>query len=738
MPRFASVVLEIPVDRQFDYLIPREIEGAVAPGVRVYVPFRSRRMGAYVVTVSEGAPHPGAQPILAVRDARPVIAPPVMRLAEWIASYYYCPLPAVIRSMVPSGVRGGAKARMPLFVEADRARIEAAGGADAACARAPKQALVLKELLARGGREAMQALLRRVGASPAAVRALEGKGLVSVARKRVWRDPWTGGAAGAAGHLPPTPEQARAITYASRAIRERRFSVVLLHGVTGSGKTEVYLQAIDAALREGRGAIMLVPEIALTPQTVEGFKARFAENVAVLHSALSDGERMDEWEKVRDGKARVAVGARSAIFAPVADLGLIVVDEEHERTYKQEESPRYHARDVAVMRGKIEGAAVILGSATPSVESYRNALAGRYRLFTLPRRIEGRPLAPVTIVDMRMEARRSNRTTFFSRRLLAAMEDRLEKGQQVILFLNRRGFSPILSCRRCGFVQKCPNCSISLTVHGEGEAMACHLCGFSGRPPERCPVCGSPGILFPGLGTQKLELMVRKLFPGRTVGRMDADSMAGRRAHAATLGAFKRGEIDILLGTQMIAKGLHFPNVTLVGVICADTALNLPDFRSSEVTFQLITQVAGRAGRGDMPGEVIVQTFAPSHPAIAAARGQEYEAFYRREIVFREELGYPPVNRFVAVTVRGRGEEAVRWYSRRLAGAAVSAAPPGIAVLGPAPAPIARAKGYYRWQIILRGKGVLKMNALLKAVSAGLKPPKGIQILVDADPMAML
>lgn len=738
MPKFASVVLEIPVDRQFDFLVPPELEGAVAPGVRVHVPFRSRRLSAYVVSVSEGRPHPGARPILSVRDRRPVIGEPVMRLAEWMASYYYCPLPAAIRCILPSGVRAGLAGKTPLFAAADPARIMAGGGAAAWCPRAPKQARILEELLAGGGPQPVQALLRRAGASLAAARALERKGLVTLSRRRVFRDPWAGGEVVASEPLAPTPDQARALAHAAKALARRCFSVLLLHGVTGSGKTEVYLQAIDEALGMGRGAIMLVPEIALTPQTVEGFKARFGANVAVLHSRLSDGERLDEWEKVREGKARVAVGARSAIFAPVPDLGLIVVDEEHERTYKQEETPRYHARDVAVMRGKLEDAVVILGSATPSVESYRNALTGKYRLFRLPRRIEDRPLAAVTIVDMRQEIRRAGRMTFFSRRLLSAMEDRLEKGQQIILFLNRRGFSPVLSCRRCGFVQRCPDCSISLTAHREGETMRCHLCGFSGRTPSRCPQCGSPGIRFPGLGTQKLELMVKKLFPGRTVGRMDADSMAGKDAHAETLGAFRRGEIQILLGTQMIAKGLHFPNVTLVGVVCADTALNLPDFRASETTFQHLTQVAGRAGRGAVPGEVIIQTYAPAHPAVTAAGGQDFELFYAREIAFREELGYPPFNRFVAVTLRGRGGEAVRWYSRQFAKAVAAAAPAGIRVLGPAPAPIARLKGHYRWQVVLSGKSVPDMNAVLREATGGLKPPKGIQIVVDADPLAML
>jgi primosomal protein N' (replication factor Y) len=554
----------------------------------------------------------------------------------------------------------------------------------------------------------------------------------------VYRDPWEGESILPTEHLPPTPEQRRAIEHATRALGQRRFSVILLHGVTGSGKTEVYLQAIDEALKSGRGAIILVPEISLTPQTVEGFKARFAQNVAVLHSRLSLGERLDEWEKLREGRARVVVGARSAIFAPVHNLGLIVVDEEHERTYKQEEAPRYHARDVAVMRGKIENAIVILGSATPSVESYRNALIGKYRLFRLPRRIEDRPLPTVTIVDMKEEIRRVGRMTFFSRLLLRAMEDRLEKREQVMLFLNRRGFSPVMICKRCGFVHKCPNCSVALTTHDEGERLLCHLCGFMAEPAVQCPRCHTRGFRFPGLGTQKLELTVSKLFPGCRVARMDSDSMTTKGAHAETLKAFRDGEIQILIGTQMIAKGLHFPNVTLVGVICADTALSFPDFRAAEYTFQLLTQVAGRAGRGEVHGEVIVQTYAPKHPAIMAARSQDYEAFYRQEIPFRKELGYPPFTRFIVVTVRGRSEGAVKWISGYCARTVRELHPPGMEVLGPAPSPIVRTKGYYRWQIIFKGESVIRMNAVLREALGKVKPGKGIQIVVDADPISML
>lgn len=738
MSKFASVVFDLGIDKQFDYRIPPQLEDSVEPGVRVYVPFRSRKLSAYVVAVTEGEGHPGAKEIVSVRDREPVVSASLIALAEWMASYYVCSLATALRCIVPSSVRKGHQAKMPFFVYLNRERVHDERSVNELCPKAHRQALALKALLSHDGPMQLRLLLRRAGSTQGSIRSLEKKGLVQLLRQRIYRDPWVGEEIEFEEHLPPTPEQANALAYLNGALEGKQFSVVLLHGITGSGKTEVYLQAIDTALKSGRGAIMLVPEIALTPQTVERFKARFAGSVAVFHSRLSDGERLDEWEKLRQGKARVVVGARSAIFAPVKDLGLIVVDEEHEHTYKQEEAPRYHARDVAVMRGKIESVTVLLGSATPSVESYRNAVTKKYALFRLPRRIQDRPLPSVTVVDMREELRRTGRMSFISRRLLKAMEERLERGEQVILFLNRRGFSPVLICGKCGHVQKCPNCSLSLTVHGEGAKLLCHLCGFSMVPQAHCPRCRSKGVRFPGIGTQKLELLMSKLFPGQRAGRMDADSMTGKHAHAETLAAFARGEIKILIGTQMIAKGLHFPNVTLVGVVCADTALNLPDFRAAEHTFQLITQVAGRAGRGDVPGEVIVQTYAPRHPSLVAASTQDYELFYRREIPFREELGYPPVKRFVIVTVRGRSEEAVKWVSRHLARMLKEGAGDVFELLGPAPSPIARAKGYYRWQMIMKGERVLAMNEILRPVISALRPGRNVQIVVDADPSSML
>ena len=447
----------------------------------------------------------------------------------------------------------------------------------------------------------------------------------------------------------------------------------LLHGVTGSGKTEVYLQAIAHALEHGKGAIVLVPEISLTPQTVERFKARFSAGplqtlVAVLHSHLSTGERHDEWHKIRQGRARIAIGARSAIFAPIDPLGLIIVDEEHEHTYKQEEAPRYHARDVAIMRGQMEGATILLGSATPSLESYYNSKKGKYTLLELPERADDKKMPVVRIVDMRQTMRRGKIIPIFSPQLKDAIGLRLERNEQVILFLNRRGYSTSLQCPRCGYVAGCPNCSVSLTYHRQDQKLCCHICGHTERVPAICPdeACRNPEIRYSGLGTQKVEETLGKLFPHARTVRMDSDALKRKDDFRRILSDFRVGKIDILLGTQMIAKGLHFPNVTLVGIIYADLALHQPDFRAGERTFQLLTQVSGRAGRGDVEGEVFVQAFTPFHPSIQFARRHDFVGFYEQELEFREQLKYPPVSRVALLTLKGRNEEKVKFSAEHV------------------------------------------------------------------------
>jgi len=528
-------------------------------------------------------------------------------------------------------------------------------------------------------------------------------------------------------------------------------SAFLLHGVTGSGKTEVYLQALAHALAQGKGAIVLVPEIALTPQTVERFKARFSSGkaqtlVAVLHSHLSAGERHDEWHKIRQGRARIVIGARSAIFAPVDPLGLVIVDEEHEQSYKQEEAPRYHARDVAIVRARMENAVVVLGSATPSLESYYNCKTGKYTLLELPERVDNQKMPHVRVVDMRQAAHQEKGIPIFSPQLKEAIQQRLERQEQTILFLNRRGHSTALQCPQCGYVAECPNCSVSLTYHRSGQNLCCHICGHVAPVPKACPneKCQNPAIRYSGTGTQKVEEAIRKLFPHARCHRMDADTMKRKDDYRRILGDFRTGKIDILVGTQMIAKGLHFPNVTLVGIIHADSALHQPDFRAGERTFQLLTQVAGRAGRGDVEGEVFVQAFAPFHPAIQYARRHDFQGFYEQEMEFREQLKYPPAGRVALLTLKGRNEDKVKFSADhlkheldKLAGQSGGPAPgfKDLIIAGPAPAPLVKAETYYRYQLMLRTRAMSKLSLALAKLVAGLTLPDEVTLTVDVDPV---
>ena len=522
--------------------------------------------------------------------------------------------------------------------------------------------------------------------------------------------------------------------------------VFLLHGVTGSGKTEVYLQAIAHTLRRGQGAIVLVPEISLTPQTVERFKARFSSGslrtlVAVLHSHLSAGERHDEWQKIRQDRARIVIGARSAIFAPVARLGLVIVDEEHEHSYKQEETPRYHARDVAVMRGQLDGAVVVLGSATPSLESYYNAKNGKYMLLEMPSRADDKKLPLVRVMDLRQDARRE-KGGIFSARLKEAMTQRLEKGEQTILFLNRRGYSTSLQCTVCGYVAGCPNCSISLTYHRKAQKLCCHICGHNIPAPTVCPEksCRNPAIRFAGIGTERVEETLQKLFPKARIARMDSDTLKRKEDYRKVLGDFRTGKIDILVGTQMIAKGLHFPNVTLVGIVYADLALHMPDFRAGERTFQLLTQVAGRAGRGDVEGEVFVQAFTPFHPAIQYARRHDYAGFYEQELEDRRELKYPPFTRAAMLTLKGRNEEKVRLSSEYLRAELEKQIQslPDLVIAGPAPSPLQKAESFYRYQVMLRTKQMTKLSQKLAIVLKQLQIPEDVTLTVDIDPVNLM
>jgi len=539
-------------------------------------------------------------------------------------------------------------------------------------------------------------------------------------------------------HLLTGPQQ-QAFEAVRAALEERRFQAFLLHGVTGSGKTEVYLNAIEAALAMGRGALLLVPEIALTPAVAGQFHARFGGQVAILHSAFNDAERAEQWRRLRSGAARVAVGTRSAVFAPVRDLGLIIVDEEHDQSYKQEETPRYHGRDVAVVRAQRAQAAVVLGSATPSLESRYNADRGKYALLELPSRIADRPMPSVEIVDMREEFLETRRSALFSRRLLEAIAAKLEAGEQTILLMNRRGYSSAVSCRSCGERIQCANCAIGLTFHRRDNRLLCHYCNYAQRVPKVCPNCGSEYLYFLGSGSEKVEDELRRHFPEARVARLDRDTAAGKNRYEAILGGFREGAFDILVGTQMIAKGHDIPNVTLVGVINADIGLSLPDFRAAERTFQLLTQVAGRAGRHHLPGLVLIQTNAPDHYAIRCAAAQDYAKFYEKELEFRRLMRYPPFCAMANVLLRSPTQEG----AMRLAGEAAQVLGPGgegVKILGPAEAPVPRLKSEYRYQILVKALSRARLNEMLHALRRHAVEQKwpATALVLDVDPVTLL
>jgi primosomal protein N' (replication factor Y) len=765
----ARVTLEIALRKEFDYAIPPELADQVDVGARVKVPFGPRQVMGVVTALIEESTHTNLRAILKVIGRQTMVTPKVLQLARWIGEYYCCPPEIALKSVLPEAVRQEQDGwRERLVVR----RLTPPG-------EPPKLTKRQQEILAvlDGPRELpLQHLLELAHCTAQTLRRLEDKGLVAISSQVSERDPYANEQILPTTTLTLNTEQAAALAKITAAMagaeepgsggagekvsasggrdlfsppspRPRAPAVFLLHGVTGSGKTEVYLQAIAHALQQGKGAIVLVPEISLTPQTVERFKARFSSGplktlVAVLHSHLSSGERHDEWHKIRQGRARIVIGARSAIFAPVEPLGLIIVDEEHEHSYKQEEAPRYHARDVAVVRGQMENAVVVLGSATPSMESYHNAKRGKYTLLEMPSRIDDKRMPVVRVVDMRQDARKEKGPPIFSHKLKEAITQRLEKAEQVILFLNRRGFATSLQCPLCGYVAQCPNCSVSLTYHRKAQKLCCHICGHEAKVPTVCPEpkCRNPAIRYSGLGTEKVEDTLHKLFPHARVARMDSDLMKRKEDYRRVLGEFKAGKIDILVGTQMIAKGLHFENVTLVGVVHADLSLHVPDFRAGERTFQLLTQVAGRAGRGDVEGEVIVQSFTPFHPAIQFARRHDFTGFYDQEIEFREQLKYPPIARIALLTLKGRNEDKVKLSADHMRAEIEKRTGElrDLVLNGPAPAPLARAETFYRYQIMLRTRQMTRLGELLHQTLATVKLPEDVSLAVDIDPVNLV
>ena len=746
----ARVTLDLAVRREFDYLIPNEMEQNVCDGTRVKVPFGSREILGVVTAVLSESPHSNLREIIKIVGAQALVTPPILKLVRWIAEYYCCAPEIAMKAVLPDAVRKEEEGwRERLYVRALPQHGE--------LPKLTKRQEDLWAIIEEWRELPLQEFLRLAGTTSGTIRKLEDKGLVSIAPQISERDPY------AKEHILPTNplelnnEQLVALNNIVKSIdclnspenstdKNKGNHVFLLHGVTGSGKTEVYLQAIAHALEQGKGAIVLVPEISLTPQTVERFKARFSHGplqtlVAVLHSHLSSGERHDEWHKIRQGRARIVIGARSAVFAPVEPLGLVIVDEEHEHSYKQEEAPRYNARDLAVVRGKQEGAVVVLGSATPCMESYYNVQRKKYLLLSLTERADEKNMPIVRIVDMRNASSKGKGTSIFSPQLHEAILQRLEKKEQVMLFLNRRGWSSSLQCPECGFVAECPNCSVSLTYHRSAQKLMCHICGHIDSAPSKCPEqnCGNASIRYSGLGTEKVEAALDKNFPAARVKRMDSDTLKRKEDYRRILGDFRSGKIDILVGTQMIAKGLHFPNVTLVGIIHADLSLHIPDFRAGERTFQLLTQVAGRAGRGDVEGEVYVQSFTPFHPAIQYARRHDYIGFYDQEIEFRQELRYPPVGRVALLTLRGRSEDRVRFFADHLRKEMdlLAIQLGDIVIAGPAPAPLLRAENFYRYQIMIRTPRMPQLSRQLSTKFDSLKIPEDLRLIIDIDPVSL-
>jgi primosomal protein N' (replication factor Y) (superfamily II helicase) len=801
----ASVIVDVPAkqtDKTFDYKIPSKFKDVIKPGTRVIVPFGPRKIQGFVTELKNESSFSKLREISEPLDLTPVLNEELIKLGEWLTEHtlsykissYQAMLPAALKAKYEKKIvlaKGADIDGMPdllrkLFKERNELKWEdavlqglvqqlqkeaAAGTVEVIYqvkdrvrkkllkhvypAVEPEQLQEIKENLSAqaSGQQAIvdfflenpepaeqRLILSALGVSQASVNSLVKKGILKVEELEVYRDPYSEREFARKTSLILTKEQENAISPVLSSIENEHHEVFLLYGVTGSGKTEIYLQSIQEVLNKGKEAIVLVPEIALTPQMVTRFKERFGDLVAVMHSGLSAGEKYDEWRKIQRKEVKVVVGARSAIFAPFENIGIIIIDEEHETSYKQEENPRYHARDVAIQRAKTYNCPVVLGSATPSLESFARAQKGRYTLLSLPKRMNNQALPTVEIVDMREELRTGNRS-MFSIKLFEKLKDRLEKNEQTVLFLNKRGHSSFVMCRDCGYVMNCPHCDITLTYHRYNEQMKCHYCGYEDRVPTICPECNSEHIRYFGTGTQKVEEELHKLLPEARVIRMDVDTTGRKGSHEKLLSAFQEGQADILLGTQMIAKGLDFPNITLVGVLSADTMLHLPDFRSSEKTFQLLTQVSGRAGRHQLPGEVVIQTYTPEHYSVELAGTQDYDRFYQHEMMVRKVHQYPPFYYLSLVTVSHEELMKVVSVTEKIAKFITSRLSKEAVVLGPVASPIPRINDRYRYQCLIKYKKEPELNNALKAILDHYQQEMGtggLQISVDLNPYILM
>jgi primosomal protein N' (replication factor Y) len=800
-PAYCDVSLPVPIDTAFTYRLPETLRSRVQPGCRILVPFGSRKLTGVVLATHSQPPTGPTKEALRLLDEEPALDEGLLDLGRWISTYYCAPLGDTLRAMTPlaADVRHGriysltpsgrdtarqlhlteqedpaaailrmldgralsasylaqkvnkaaavlrslekkgfvesedvAAERDPLRASAARLRVEFVARATETIPKPERELLAYLEL--HPGQHNLAALEDTLPKASTAARALARRQLARLALEPV-------SSKVAPPRAPHTlnPHQQVAFDALRLALSSRQFQAFLLEGVTGSGKTEVYLSAIEAVLAMGRGALLLVPEIGLTPAVAGQFHHRFGERVAILHSAFHDSERAQEWRRIRAGQASVVVATRSGVFAPVQNLGLIIVDEEHDQSYKQQETPRYHGRDVAVVRARNEGAVIVLGSATPSLETRYNAERGKYTRLSLPGRIERRPMPAVSVIDMRREFLETRKQATFSRGLIDAVTERLENGEQTMLLLNRRGFSSFVACRACGERLQCVNCSVTLTYHKRDRRMLCHYCNYATPVPERCPKCASDYLQFIGVGSERLEQELGAFFPKARIARLDRDTVGGKRDYETILAGFREHDYDILVGTQMIAKGHDIPNVTLVGIVNADLGLGLPDFRAAERTFQLLTQAAGRAGRGATPGIVLIQTINPDHYAIQCAAEQDYEKFYRKEIEFRRLMYYPPFGALANIIIRSTNEEDALSHSAAL-GRLLNPAPEGVRVMGPAPAPVLRVKTEYRYQMLLKTSSRKRLSELLAEVRRFVAAEKWgpANLAIDVDPMTLL
>ncbi|MEC1590461.1 primosomal protein N' [Bacillus sonorensis] len=791
------------MDRPFDYRIPEKWRGMIQKGMRVIVPFGPRKIQGFVINVKETSELNGrtVKDIEEILDLTPVLTEELLELSDWLTektlSYKITalqamlpaamkakyakeikvigdePLPEPLKSMfsaktalsysevedhrtlkliqrqVQAGnlevtykVKQKTSKKMQRTISALCPKAELKEALDGLSPQAVKQKAILEYFIEGGEGLTVPAkeLLDKTGGSSASLKSLLEKGLLMESEQEVYRDPYQDRMFKKTEPLPLTEDQAHAYEAIIEAVEHNRHDVFLLHGVTGSGKTEIYLQSIENVLKAGKEAIVLVPEISLTPQMVHRFKGRFGSQVAVLHSGLSTGEKYDEWRKIHRKEVRLVVGARSAIFAPFENLGMIIIDEEHETSYKQEEMPRYHAKEAAIKRAEYHRCPVVLGSATPTLESFARAKKGVYKLLSLKQRVNSQVMPDVSLVDMREELRSGNRS-MFSKALMEELEKTLEKGEQAVLFLNKRGYSSFVMCRDCGYVIQCPHCEISLTYHRFGQRLKCHYCGFETGMPSSCPECRSEHIRYFGTGTQRVEEELTKILPAARVIRMDVDTTSRKGAHEKLLTAFGKGEADILLGTQMIAKGLDFENVTLVGVLSADTMLHIPDFRAAEKTFQLMTQVSGRAGRHEKPGRVIIQTYTPSHYSIQLTKTHDYEAFFQQEMLHRREQAYPPYYYLALITVSHEEVAKTALVTEKIAQYLKANISNDAKILGPVASPIARIKDRYRYQCVIKYKQENQLTSLLKNIMDHYKrdiEQKQLTISIDMNPYMMM